>query len=216
ASPRTARAPPVLPPYDCQKRHREVVKDVDALQGIVRAYWSAFGNQDSDGDIIEKGAYAKTIRERGPQGSDRIQFLYQHETKMLIGRPLEMVEDDHGLLVTAKVSKTVLGRDVLTLYEDGVLREHSVGIDVLLRRDAARERIAEVRLWEGSPVTWGANPLTPTVDVKALKQGLDDLHALRKTVRGPLSDEMAQTMEARLADLESRLLALKDALLSGD
>src|SRR5690606_33548004 len=90
------------------------------------------------------------------------------------------------------------------------------GIDVLLRRDAARERIAEVRLWEGSPVTWGANPLTPTVDVKALKQGLDDLHALRKTVRGPLSDEMAQTMEARLADLESRLLALKDALLSGD
>ena len=36
------------------KAHRKaIVKDVDAKQGLVTVYGSAFGNEDSDGDIIE-------------------------------------------------------------------------------------------------------------------------------------------------------------------
>ena len=45
------------------------IKDVDQTQGIVTAYAAAFGNEDADGDVIHRGAFAKTIAERGPNGT---------------------------------------------------------------------------------------------------------------------------------------------------
>src|SRR5690606_6086143 len=113
----------------------ESVKDVDQKDGVVTAYLSAFGNEDAHGDIIEAGAYTKTIRERGPGGSNRIKILWQHNPWEPIGRPLELEEDEHGLLARFKISATTLGRDALILYDDGVLTEHSVGIDILRRSE---------------------------------------------------------------------------------
>ena len=37
--------------------------DADEKSGIVKGYGSIFGNVDSDGDVINKGAYKKTINE---------------------------------------------------------------------------------------------------------------------------------------------------------
>ena len=34
--------------------------DLDETKGIVKGYGSVFGNVDSDGDVITKGAYTKT------------------------------------------------------------------------------------------------------------------------------------------------------------
>ena len=34
-----------------------VIKDVDTKSGIVAGYFSATGNIDADGDLIEKGAF---------------------------------------------------------------------------------------------------------------------------------------------------------------
>ena len=48
--------------------------DADDKAGIVKGYGSVFGNVDSDGDIITKGAYTKTIKENG----ERVRYLYQH------------------------------------------------------------------------------------------------------------------------------------------
>ena len=50
------------------------IEDIDEAQGIVTGLGSVFGNVDSDGDIIEKGAYTKTIQEN----RSRIKYLYQH------------------------------------------------------------------------------------------------------------------------------------------
>ncbi len=144
------------------------IADVSALDGIVVLYASAFGNIDAHGDIIAPGAYSKTIREQGPGGSNRIKHLWMHWPDMILGRPLELEEDDIGLRVVSKVSKTTLGKDALILYADGQLDEHSVGISAILRDDEQPAIIKEARLWEYSSVTWGANPLTPTVDVKGL------------------------------------------------
>ena len=47
-----------------------VVKDVDDTKGIVKAYYSAYGNEDSDGDIIVMGAATKSASERGPRGAN--------------------------------------------------------------------------------------------------------------------------------------------------
>jgi phage head maturation protease len=42
--------------------------DSDTKQGVVSGYFAVFGNRDLDGDIIEPGAFTKTVMERGTQG----------------------------------------------------------------------------------------------------------------------------------------------------
>ena len=143
------------------------VSDVDTSKGIVTLYASAFGNVDSDNDIIEKGAFTKSINEWGPQGKGRIKHLWMHSVYEPIGRPVEMIEDVKGLLVQSKVSDVKNG-DYLKLYADGVITEHSIGFEVMKSNETKQARvITETRLWEYSSVTWGANPNTPTVGMKS-------------------------------------------------
>ena len=184
------------------------IADVSLLDGIVVLYASGFGNKDSHGDVIAKGSYAKTIKERGPAGSNRIKHLNMHVWEELLGVPLELIEDSKGLRVVSKVSKTRRGLDALLLYQDGVITEHSVGIDVLQRDEVDQAIILEARLWEYSSVTWGANALTPTVSVKHLPGQLKEDQvviptplssqiekASRALNTGGLSEELCQSIE---------------------
>ena len=50
------------------------IKDVDTKNRIVTGYLSEFGSLDYDKDIIEKGAFTKSIMER----KNDIFFLNQH------------------------------------------------------------------------------------------------------------------------------------------
>lgn len=85
-----------------------------------------FSNIDSGGDIIEPGAFTKTIAE----GIGRVKILSGHNDSLLpIGIPNELREDAKGLFMSAKISDTTLGRDVKTLIHDGVLCELSIGYD---------------------------------------------------------------------------------------
>ena len=91
----------------------------DSSKRILEGYASAFGNPDSYGDVVEPGAFTKTILER----KDRIKILYQHDSRQPIGRPLAMQEDTHGLMTSAYIANTALGSDVLTLAAEGILSE---------------------------------------------------------------------------------------------
>ena len=200
--------------------------DVSVMDGIVVLYASAFGNKDSHGDIIAKGAYAKTIQERGPAGSNRVKHLNMHWWDELLGVPLELIEDDKGLRVVSKISKTRKGLDTLLLYQDGVITEHSVGIDVMKRDDSDQAIILEARLWEYSTVTWGANPLTPTVSVKQLPGQFKDEQpqiptplasqiatASRALNTGGLSDELYVSIEQWLDTVKDLGQPHQDALV---
>ncbi len=50
------------------KSFNSEVKDVDTKQGVVTGYFSAFGNVDSDGDIMMPGAFKRSIQDWGPEG----------------------------------------------------------------------------------------------------------------------------------------------------
>jgi HK97 family phage prohead protease len=95
-------------------------KTADEKDGIFEGYASTW-DVDEGGDQIVKGAFTKTIGERG----SKIRLLYQHRDP--IGKPIELKEDDRGLFVRAKISDTALGRDVLTLIRDGALDSMSIG-----------------------------------------------------------------------------------------
>lgn len=141
------------------------LEDIDVEEGIFSGYGAVFSNVDSGGDIIEPGAFTKTIAE----GVGRIKILSGHNESLLpIGVPIELREDAKGLFIKAKISDTTLGKDVKTLIRDGVLCELSIGYDpVTFEYDADGIRhLKEVKLWEISVVTWAMNEEAVITDYK--------------------------------------------------
>lgn len=137
--------------------------DMDDEKGIIKGYASMFNNKDSDGDIITKGAYTKTLQEN----SERIAFLYQHNMNQPIGKPLSMKEDEKGLFIEAKISDSSLGQDVKTMVSEGILKEFSVGF-IPIKEDLQKDvnYIKEIKLFEFSLVTLAANPLAKVTEYK--------------------------------------------------
>ncbi len=147
------------------------VKDVDTKTRRVQVMLSAFDNIDSDGDVIRKGAFAKSIMERGAESTSnrKIAFLRHHDWEHQIGKWVKMEETHDGLLAVGELGRSTKGEDALLDYQDGIIKEHSIGFNYIedkmnMVQDGIWE-LKEVVLWEGSAVTFGANSLTPTLDV---------------------------------------------------
>ena len=191
------------------------VTDVDTTKGIITLYASSFGNVDSDGDIIEKGSFTKTIQERGPQGTNRIKHLWMHNMNEPIGRPVQLQEDTKGLLVVSKVSDVKNG-DYLKLYADGVITEHSIGFEIIKSQETKEaRRITETRMWEYSSVTWGANEMTPVVGMKGMNKEerittlFDRLDTLTKAfTKGTYTDDTFELLAVEMQLIKNEITAL--------
>jgi HK97 family phage prohead protease len=198
------------------------IKDVDAKQGIVTGYFASFDTLDDGGDIIERGAFKKSVKERGPDSDKpRIKHLYMHDPWQILGAPQVLKEDKSGLYFETKIVQTTLGADVLKLYEEGVITEHSIGYDVISAKydDTVKtpygpaRRLKELRLWEGSSVTWGMNSNTPTTGVKSLQtpeHKLKQIDAIEKLLRnGSLeTEELFYCLDLWVKQLRDELEAL--------
>lgn len=184
--------------------HLGEVIDADEKMGIVKGYGSVFGNVDSDGDIITKGAYTKTISENG----NRVKYLYQHDMDKPIGKMIHLEEDAKGLIFEAQVPKTQLGKDVIELMKAGVISENSVGILPLQKRMNGEYReLTEVKLFEISAVTLAANDQAMILDVKGnvdLEKVTKRYDKIAKLIRkGEISDELGFALEAEILKLKS-------------
>lgn len=184
------------------------VEDYDEEEGIFSGYGAVFSNIDSGGDIIEPGAFTKTIAE----GVGRVKILSGHnETLLPIGVPVELREDAKGLYMRGKISDTALGRDVKTLIKDGVLGELSIGYDpVVFDYDESGIRhLREVKLWEISVVTWAMNEQAVITGYKA-----DDFAAqVEATAQSVAEDIKAgrKISAARMKSLKEACTAMKTA-----
>ena len=190
-----------------------IIEDVDDVKGIVTGYFSAFNNIDSDGDVIVSGAYKKSIAENGPMGRNRIMHLLQHNPLMPLAKPIELMEDAKGLRFTSKITETSYGKDVIKLYAEGVFNEHSVGFEIIKADNKAGYReIKEIKLWEGSTVTWGANPNTPIESMKSWdKPKSEEMLAKFCNIlrNGDVSDESMIQLEIGLKQIENHLKELE-------
>jgi hypothetical protein len=228
---------------------------VDDAAGIIEAYVSIMGIADDSwmNDIIEMGAFKKTIQERGPAGSNKIRVLWVHGIQEVIGLPL--VIEEHGReklpdLVKNKFPQAIgglftrtqivmdvqRGREAFALYKSGAMDEWSIGFNAmdswLEKRDKVTYRhLREIRLWEYSPVPWGANPGTTTVSVRNSLQMIleetklahpeyDDLELLRVLEERlsprtpaepvfPLTEIQGQWIESRRVQNQIDLLRLR-------
>jgi len=206
-----------LPTRGCE------VKDVDAKQGVVVGYFSSFYEIDAHNQYTVPGAFRKTIAEWGPAGRGRIAHLIDHNMTRRIGRLIKLEEDGFGLRFESQLSRNSYGRDALIEYEEGILREHSFGYDVIgWKRDEEQDAVVltEVRMYEGSAVTWGANMNTPVVDVKGLIEDpllidhlIDQMKAIKRVLRREITDERAEQLESSLTSHEQIVSELRKALV---
>lgn len=146
-------------------------------QGIVEAYVSIFGNVDSYGEIVEKGAFAESLKLKLPK------VVWSHNWDMPIGVVLEAREDEKGLYVKFQLIKGVQKADeALALMQakggDGrpAIDEFSIGYSVdeeEIGTDGV-VHLKKLRLYEISPVLVGANSATELLTVKGIR-GVDEV-----------------------------------------
>ena len=185
-----------------------MVKDVNSKKGVVTAYYSVFGNVDSDGDIVDPGAGKATIAENGPKGNKRVKHFKWHDPRFAPGKITKLGEDKFGGYFTSTLSQSTLGRDTLIEYKEEIITEHSFGYETTKERtdNSGINHIEEYSLWEVSSLTaWGANPLTRTQSVKNIKsvdQCLAEMKRLTSYLEvGEFSDGFLEKLEKEYAAL---------------
>jgi len=140
--------------------------------GEFTGYASTFGDVDLGNDIVEKGAFKKTLRES--QG--RIPVLDHHDPTRQIGWNLEAREDDRGLLVRGLLDLNVrAARERHSLMKMAVQVGGRTGLSIGFRaikeepdkKNPMLRRLKEIQLFEYSVVTFPMNREASVTNIKA-------------------------------------------------
>lgn len=177
-------------------------------------YASTFGNVDSYGDTIVKGAYADTLAENGMP-----KMFFNHDSSAVpIGKWIKAEEDDYGLLLSGEFTPgNALAQEVKAALKHGTVDSMSIGYR--LKRgdyedtDAGRTINRVERLAETSIVTFPADKFA-RVDLSSVKFSTEIAQV--ETIRdfemflrdaGQFSKGAAQALTARA----KTLFSLRDA-----
>lgn len=163
-------------------------------EGQFTAYASVFGNVDSCGDVMVRGAFANTLAQWESTGKP-IPLLFGHEMgdpDYNIGYVVNAVEDDNGLLVTCQLDlENPKAKQVYRLIKGRRIDQMSFAYDVVSKRETYYEgdlevsELLEVKLYEVSVVTIGANQETEILAVKQAGQLAEHLAAHLEAGRVP-------------------------------
>lgn len=167
---------------NCNIRELKFVSN-ETESGVMEfsGYGSVFGNKDSYGDVIEKGAFSESLGDVKKSGQWPA-LLLQHggwgitaDDMMPIGVISELSEDDIGLKMDAILADTTKGRDAYTLMKMSprpAINGLSIGYIPKewkngTKPDEPRRTLKSVELMEISLVTFPANRSARVLDVKS-------------------------------------------------
>jgi len=186
--------------------------------GAFSGYGAIFGNTDSYGDVIQKGAFKETLKDWKKRKS-MPKMLLQHgsfmgpaEDGIPIGKWTHMEEDDTGLKVEGELFAldTQKGKYIYEGMKSGALDGLSIGYiarDVAYGKkpeDPART-LKKVDLFEVSVVTFPANTEARVEAVKTIDDlnSLAEIEALLRDVAG-FSRSQAKTLMSKIKSLSLR------------
>lgn len=144
------------------------VKMTEEKTGFITGYCSVFGNWDSTGERVTKGAFLPSLLDFMKDGFVAV----GHDWSALpIATPVEASEDDHGLFVKAEFHSTADAQDARTVIRERLERGKSVklsiGYEVLADEFTEEGRLLKsLKLYEWSYVTVPANSLAAVTDAK--------------------------------------------------
>jgi HK97 family phage prohead protease len=184
-----------------------IVKDIDTVKKSVVFAFSKLNDYDSDEDYTEKTAFDKTMKESGPDGSNRIRHVWNHDRKELpIGKPMRMWRDNEYAYTESKMLDNQKALDAWDAYKEGAIDEHSywgksynTGVN-----QKGGKIIKEVKLYEVSTVLWGAQEKAKLVEL--IKSGdkpepwlLEQIAGLQAYVKkSNASDDFLEVLEIEL------------------
>ncbi|WP_342594532.1 HK97 family phage prohead protease [Salinicola lusitanus] len=136
------------------------IKAVDE-DGLFSGYGSVFGNVDSYGEVVERGAFGKSLRAIADSGR-KVPVLWQHRQGEPIGIYTKLEEDDRGLYVEGRLLKDSVRQaaEAHALMVAGAVSGLSIGyyvIDDSFDESERVRRLKELELMEISLVTFPAN-----------------------------------------------------------
>jgi HK97 family phage prohead protease len=155
----------------------ELILKSDEEEGTFTGYASIFGNKDLGGDVVEQGAFVRSLRNRRAK---KVKMLWQHKTDMPIGVYDKISEDGDGLKVSGRLALgTQGGRDAYELLKMGAIDGLSIGYKADPAKqhydDRKRKRhLKEVDLMEISLVTFPMNPKATIQAVKGIDRTIRD------------------------------------------
>lgn len=147
------------------------VKDLTE-DGTFTGYAATYGNKDLGGDVIERGAFAETLKEHG----GKVPILFNHSWMRPIGYGLDAKEDERGLLVTGEFTLgSTDGRDAYETAKHAAKRKQSHGLSIgysIRGEDGAAmrgetRRLKSLNLHEYSMAVFPMNPKARIREVKA-------------------------------------------------
>ena len=194
--------PKMMNKLDYPLEIREVRED-----GTFTGYGSVFGNVDAYGDIVEAGAFAKSIEKKKPA------LLWQHDPTQPVGVWEEISEDKHGLLMRGRllIGKVAKATEARELLKAGAISGLSIGYmpvkweydkdprDSDEKAKRTVRRLKEIDLWEVSLVTFPANDAARVTGVKNLATIQDVEESLRDA---GYSRTEAKSLISRIKELQ--------------
>tara|TARA_R110000868_G_scaffold223318_2_gene475211 strand:- start:15417 stop:16091 length:675 start_codon:yes stop_codon:yes gene_type:complete len=145
--------------------------------GVFEGYASVFGIVDQGMDVVERGAFAKSL------GKRKVKMLWQHDTAQIIGVWDEIKEDERGLYVKGRVLKDVQkGAEAIALMKADAIDSMSIGYRTIAATDEGGgtiRKLLEVDLFEISLVTF---PMLPDAKITAIKS-IKTIREFEKTLR---------------------------------
>ncbi|MDR6952717.1 HK97 family phage prohead protease [Ancylobacter sp. 3268] len=173
-----ARIPPSAPAIEVKAG--PALAEIEA-DGRFEGYAALFGRVDLGRDLIVRGAFARSLAERGAGG---VRMLFQHDPAEPIGVWTELREDATGLFVRGRLMPDVArAREVLALMRAGAIDGLSIGFRAVEGRTDPRSRVrrlTRIDLWEVSVVTF---PMQPDARIDAVKRAGIGRSPLAATIR---------------------------------
>lgn len=168
-------------------------------EGTFEGILSPYGNVDDGGDVVEVGAFTKTIKERGSE----IPLLWQHKRDEPIGM-LTLEDSTDGLKVKgALLMELPEAQKAYLLIKARIVKGLSIGFKSV--KDAVQNGIRhlkEIKLYEGSIVTFPMNELALITSVKSGKEDKGDfIEELRKIELSDLAYQLRSALSAALNSL---------------
>lgn len=172
-------------------------KEVDMTGRNVTIVANTFNFFDYDFDVLLKGCANRSISQRGAKtnANDKIAHLLYHDMNKQVGKSIdeheEFVDGKLALVCESYLPETEDGEDTLIKYNIGMYNQHSIGfryvdleyiekgtqlwdkmMSTLLNPEDADKvgylwAVKEIKWWEYSTVTFGANKLTPYIGTKS-------------------------------------------------
>ena len=223
-----------------QAEYKSFPMQVDGIDGrVVKSLFAVTGHVDDGNDRILANAFAKTLSER----MSRVQVLWQHDASQPpVGKPLILKEITGGdlpgdykaiypaasgaLYGEVEYLDTPRGNEILAGIRAGAIKENSIGYDTIKYEyvtvnEKKIRNLAEVRLWDISPVNWGMPPAAINLKsaISAYHIGEIDLNELNAELDRAFTGERkaGRVLSARnLERLKAAMQTLQDILFAAE